>query len=234
MKVGMIQSNYIPWRGYFDLIDDVDLFIIYDDVEFGQGRKWRNRNRIKTRNGPMWITVPLVHGRRYKPISDVEIDWGRDWPTRHLNLLAENYRDSPYFSEYIGEFAEILGSRHRGVSSLNVCLIKWVMSELGIDTSIGYSREFFSAGGKTIRPLQILREVGARFYLSGPTAEPYTDAALFRNHGIELEFKSYEYRPYPQMWGGYIESLSVLDLLFNCGPKAREYLKSSTPNRRVT
>ncbi len=233
MKVGMIQSNYIPWRGYFDLIDDVDLFIIYDDVEFGQGRKWRNRNRIKTRHGTRWLTVPLIHGRKHKLISEVKIDRSVDWAGRHCSLLTENYRQSPYFDDYFPEFREIINTSGAELSSLNVCLIIWLMGKLKIETRIVYASEFSSQGCKSSRPLRILEEVGASSYLSGPTAEPYTDAELFNSQGIELEFKNYDYKQYPQLWGSYDGNLSVLDLLFNCGPKAREYLKSLKPNRRV-
>jgi len=233
MRVGIIQSNYIPWRGYFDFIDDVNLFIFYDDVLYGQGKKWRNRNRIKTSKGLVWLTVPLKHGRADKLINEVEIDYSQDWPISHVRLLKANYGESPYFTQYIDEFFGIISKGFQTISELNVNLCRWIMAIMGITSEIRMSHEFKAVGDKRQRPLNILRKVAAKEYVLGPSAEPYTDLDLFREHGIRLEYKSYDYQAYPQLWGEFIGEVTILDLLFNTGPEARQYLKSRTPNQVV-
>jgi WbqC-like protein family len=231
MKVGVIQSNYVPWRGYFDFIDDVDLFIFYDDVMYGQGKKWRNRNRIKTRYGTRWITVPLRHGRSLKLINEVTIDYSSTWQATHYNQLYENYRAAPYWKSYIDQFVAIIEKQYPSISDLNVTLCKWIMDALQINTQVRMSHEFDLGFDKKKRLIDLLVRVGATSYVTGPNTEPYTDLVLFRAHEIDLEFKSYDYEPYPQLWSGFSAQLSVLDLLFNIGPEARKYLKSITPNR---
>ena len=233
MIVGMIQSAYIPWRGYFDFMDDVDAFLFYDDVPYGQGKKWINRNIIKTRSGSQWITVPLRHHRRDSLIREVEIDYAQNWQRDHLNLLYENYHRAPFWTTYIDEFAGLINLRYASISELNISLCKWVMGCLKIETKLGTSDQYLAKGGKRERPLALLLEIGATAYLSGPRAEPYTPASLFRSKGISLSFKTYEYGEYRQLWGNFIGSVTILDLLFNTGPNARAYLKSKAPSRVV-
>lgn len=233
MRVGIIQSNYIPWRGYFDFVDDVDVFVFYDDVPFGQGKKWRNRNQIKTPQGLKWLTVPLKKGKSDKLIRELQISYTHDWRREHVNKLATHYRQAPYLSPYLEEFAGILDREYTHLSELNIALCKWIMGILGIETETKVSWEFSAQGDKRTRPLNLLVEMGATKYLSGATAAPYTDEALFRANGIELEYKSYDYLSYPQLWGEFMGQVSVLDLIFNTGTNAPQYLKSQKPNTRV-
>jgi len=231
MKVGMIQSNYIPWRGYFDFIDDVDLFIFYDDVPYGMGKKWRNRNLIKTRYGPRWLTVPLKHGKDNKLISEVAIDYSKNWQAEHINRLYENYHNAPFWNLYIDDFSTLINKDYTSISDLNVTLCKWIMGLLNIKTEVRMSHEFDGKGDKARRPLDLLIKVRAGAYLTGPNTEAYTDVRLFHSHRIRLEFKSYQYRSYRQSWGPFINEVSILDLLFNTGPEAGTHLKSLVPNR---
>lgn len=230
MKVGAIQSNYIPWRGYFDLIDDVDLFVFYDDVLYGKGKKWRNRNQIKTRYGSQWLSIPLMHGKENKLISEVSIDYSSNWQAKHLNLLFENYRKAPFFSFYIDEFSSLINKRYANISELNVALCKWVISLLKIQTKIKMSHEFGLKGDKKEKVLDLLDKVQASSYITGPTALPYTDIQSFESRGIGLEVKTYKYTDYPQQWGNFVNNLSILDLIFNTGNEARKYIKSLIPN----
>ncbi len=220
----MIQSSYIPWRGYFDFIDDCDLFVYYDDVQYTH-RSWRNRNRIKTERGPMWLSVPVLHDRQ-TVIEHARIDYSTRWCDKHTRSLAAAYRKAPYFEAYAPGFFAILGSRPQTISELNVRTCGWIMQQLGITTRTAMSSEFGIAGDKVERPLRILQRLGATRYLSGPTAKPYTDVQKFRAAGIALEFKVYDYPEYPQLHGAFEPAITVLDLLFNCGPHARRYLKS--------
>jgi hypothetical protein len=227
----MIQSNYIPWRGYFDFIDDCDLFVYYDDVQYTH-RSWRNRNRIKTDRGPIWLTVPVVHDQDTL-IEQACIDYSTRWVDKHVRTLTLAYKKAPHFAAYADAFFDILHDRVRTISELNVKAGAWIMAQLGIRTRTRMSRELGIAGDKVERPLRIVQHLGASAYLVGPTAKPYTDMERFRAAGIALEFKVYEYPEYPQLHGPFEPNVTALDLLFNCGPDARRYLKSLKPAERA-
>lgn len=224
----MIQSNYIPWRGYFDFIDDCDLFIFYDDVKYTH-KDWRNRNRIKTHAGVIWLSVPVIHNLETM-IDNAAIDYSGRWIDKHARSLTLAYQKAPFFRDYAPLFLDILASKPRTVSQLNVTIIKWVMSILGIRTETKMSSAIGVTGDKFERPLAILKAIGATSYLSGPTARPYTDHARFREAGVGLEYKTYDYPEYPQLHGAFEMHVTVLDLLFNCGPESRRFLKSRRPN----
>ncbi|RME55754.1 hypothetical protein D6779_12100 [Candidatus Parcubacteria bacterium] len=228
MKVGIIQSCYIPWRGYFDFIDSVDLFIFHDDLQYTVD--WRNRNKIKTPRGLVWLSVPVRHKSSSQLICETTIDYSQNWQRKHINRFRENYRKAPYYDFVAGEYFDIISERYDTISDLNVVLTKWIMGKLGIVTPIRMSMEFAPQGRKTERLLDLLTKVGATTYVSGPTAKNYLDEDLFREAGIRLEYKSYDYPPYPQLWGEFVGNVTVLDLLANTGPKARDFLKSRSPN----
>ena len=220
----MIQSNYIPWRGYFDFIDECELFVFYDDVQYTH-RDWRNRNRIKTDRGTIWLTVPVLHDQ-HTLIQDARIDYATRWVDKHIRSLTLAYQKAPHFGRYAEGFFALLRESPPTISALNVRACLWIMGELGIRAQTRMSREFAIDGGKDERPLRIAQHLGAAAYLAGPSARPYTDAAKFRAAGIALEFKIYDYPEYPQLHGAFEPNVTVLDLLFNCGPEARRYLKS--------
>lgn len=233
MRVGIIQSNFIPWRGYFDFIDDVDVFIVYDDVQYTD-RDWRNRNRLKTRRGLEWISVSVKQTSRDQLVQEIPIDWSVNWVTKHLNRITENYRDAPYFSEIFDEFSSLLEQRPPLLSDLNRSLLAWVMRRLEITTPLVNSASLPGEGRKTERLLSLTKAIGGTSYLSGPSAASYLDFSAFEKAGIAVEFKTYDYRPYSQLWGSFEGGVSVLDLLMNTGPDARRYIKSLTQNQRAT
>lgn len=228
MRVGVIQSSFIPWRGYFDLIDDVELFIFYDDVQFSKG-SWRNRNRLKTARGLSWITVPVRHRSLAQLICDTEIDSGMEWEKRQIGQLREAYSDAPHFQTAIAFLESALARKFRTISELNVFLVKELCAYLGVRTELTMSSRYPVQGAKTERLLALLKAAGATTYLSGPTAKDYLVESEFRSAGIALEYKSYDYAPYPQQWGAFEGAVTVLDLIANCGPGARDHLKSRTP-----
>lgn len=230
MKVGVIQSSYIPWRGYFDLIDEVDLFVFYDDVQFSKG-SWRNRNRIKTARGLSWISVPVRHKALAQLICDTEIESGLEWEKRQLGQFREAYAEAPHFKLAIAFLESALARKFRTISELNVFLVKELCAFLGIRTELVMSSQFPVQGAKTDRLLMLLKAAGANAYLSGPTAKGYLVESEFRDAGIDLEYKSYDYAPYPQQWGAFEGTVTVLDLIANCGPDSRRLLRSTTPNR---
>jgi hypothetical protein len=232
MRVGIIQSNYIPWRGYFDFIDDVDLFIFHDDLQYTKS-DWRNRNRIKTAAGLQWLTVPVHYTHVDQLIDEVSLDESQAWRRKHLNLLEANYRTARYFQTYFKPFADVLGLTYPALSQLNIALIRWAMSCLEITTPTVVSRDLNAVGSKTTRLIDLLKKVNASIYLSGPAAADYLDLQSFVDHGIVLEYKSYDYRAYEQVGGEFTPAVSILDLLFNTGPDSRKYLKSQSPNQVI-
>lgn len=232
MRVGIIQSSFLPWRGYFDFIDDVDLFVFLDDVQYTR-RDWRNRNRFKMAQGTGWVTVPVRYAERGQTIEEILVDYDQPWDAKLLRLLEHSYGRTPYFERYIGPLRGLMEQRLRRLSELNIALTRWLMEELEIGTEIRRSRDFAPYGAKTERLLSILQKAGASHYLSGPSARDYLDEEAFRTVGIGLSYKSYHYPDYPQPYPPFDGQVSVLDLLFNCGPDSRHYLKSRVSNEIV-
>jgi len=232
VKVGVIQSNYIPWRGYFDFIQQVDLFVFHDDIQYTKG-DWRNRNRIKTPGGAIWLSVPVKHHSASQLICDTHIEYAVDWQRDHLNRFTANYHKSPHRNDAAGLLEEAFRFRDRTISELNVRLVRLVCSYLGIETPMQFSSAYPISGAKTERLIDLLHKAGASIYLSGPSARNYLDESLFRKNGIRLEYKTYDYPPYPQLWGAFEGAVSILDLIANCGQASKDLLRSSTPNEIV-
>lgn len=232
MRVGIIQSSYIPWRGYFDFIASVDLFIFLDDVQY-TARDWRNRNRIKTATGSRWITVPVRHRTRSQSICETEIDASRDWPAQHARAWESSYGRAPYFAD-VEEILAIQRSPSMGtISGLNIELTRRICGYLSIATPTVVSTELGARGASTERLVDLVRKVGGRTYLSGPSAANYLDRSAFAAAGIALEYKTYDYAPYPQAWGDFDGAVTVLDLIANCGPDATRHLRSRRPDVKV-
>jgi len=229
VKIGLIQSNFIPWKGYFDFIDDVDLFIYHDDLQYTKG-DWRNRNRIKTEKGATWITVPVLYKRVDQLICDTYVDYSQNWIQKITNKLCNYYKRAPYFRVYANDFFAILNNKYKTISELNINVNNWVMGILGIKTKIIMSYELNPVGTKTDRIIDILLKVGANRYLSGPSAKNYLEEDKFAKHRIALEYKNYEYKEYSQLFGEFEHNVTILDMIFNIGVENREYWKSSKPN----
>ena len=225
-RVAILQSNYIPWKGYFDLIASVDEFILYDDMQYTR-QDWRNRNQVKTPQGAQWLTVPVKSkGKFRQSIREVEIA-GHQWAEKHWKTLNQNYLRSLYFQE-VSSFLEptFLQHRHTHLSQLNRELIETVCRYLGITTKISNSWNYTLVEGKTERLVDICVQAGANEYISGPAAKGYIDQALFAEENIKLDWFDYSgYREYPQLWGAFLHSVTILDLLFNCGPTASQHMK---------
>lgn len=232
MRVGVIQSNYIPWRGYFDFIASVDLFVLYDDVQYSKG-SWRNRNRLKMRAGLRWITVP-VKASISLSIDEVMIsDANKSWRNAHREGLERSLGAAPFFDDTARLWSHGVSGPVTHLSALNSRLIAGICEYLRIGTPIVSSRAYGAQGTKTARLIDLLRKVGATSYLSGPTAKRYLDEEMFRDAGIGLAYKSFDYAEYPQQWGTFAAAVTVLDLIANTGPAAREYLRSRTPDEIV-
>lgn len=223
-KVAIVQSNYIPWKGYFDLIAAVDEFILFDNVQYTR-HDWRNRNRIKTPKGVQWLTVPVGQDET-RCIRDVELP-NSMWQTKHWKTLQFNYSRAPHFEEVAAVFEPLYMRRqHAHLSSLNRELIEAVCAYLGITTKISNSWDYTLLDGKTERLADLCSQAGGIEYISGPAAKDYIEEDVFTKKGIKLTWFDYSgYPKYPQLWGEFTHEVTILDLLFNCGKDAHRYMK---------
>ena len=226
-KVAIVQSNYIPWKGYFDMIAAVDEFILFDDMQYTR-RDWRNRNQIKTPQGQQWLTVPVkVKGKYLQTIRETEID-GADWAEAHWKAIAQNYRRAPHFEEVSALFEpHYRHCQHTHLSKLNRALIVVVCAYLGITTKISNSWDYVLIEGKTERLADLCAQAKGTEYISGPSARDYIEDQLFAERDIKLTWFNYTgYPEYPQLWGDFAHGVTILDLLFNCGKDAPRYMRN--------
>jgi hypothetical protein len=221
-RVAILQSNYIPWRGYFDLIHDVDLFIFYDNVQYTHS-DWRHRNKLMTAQGAKWLTIPAGHDLK-RLICEVEIV-DQSWKCRHRSIIEQNYRNAPFMEESKPLLDFLYDNAITNLSDYNQRAIKHLSDILGIRTQFTDSRLFPTGGRKTERLIGILEKVGARQYISGPSARAYIDEDLFVEAGIELVYKEYPVYPaYRQCFSPFTPFVTILDLLLNVGPEASHYI----------
>ena len=227
-KVAILQSNYIPWKGYFDIIHMVDEFILYDDMQYTR-RDWRNRNKIKTPAGVKWLTIPVdTKGKYYQKINETKV-MGHDWAREHWRSLCLNYAKAPFFKEYEPLFAGLYekAGEMDYLSHINHLFLTSICDLLGITTRITWSSDYELTDGKTERLAALVRSAGGGWYLSGPAARDYIVDEVFDEYGIELAYMDYEgYPEYPQLHGDFEPNVSILDLLFMTGPDAPKYMKS--------
>jgi len=228
-SIAISQSNYIPWKGYFDMIAYVDEFVLYDDVQYTR-RDWRNRNKIKTPLGTQWLTVPVqVKGKFEQTIRNTKLQ-GEEWAVSHWRTLNHNYAKAPFFSEVAIWLEPIyLQEGFVTISELNRRLIEAICAYLSIDTVISNSWDYKLLGGKSERLAGICEQAGAARYISGPAAKSYMELQPFNVHKIEVDWYNYEgYPEYQQLWEGFEHGVSILDVLFNCGADSRKCLRHTT------
>lgn len=226
-KVAIVQSNYIPWRGYFDLLNSVDEFILYDDMQYTK-RDWRNRNIIKSPSGPIWLTIPvLVAGYRIQKIKDAVIA-DAAWAQKHWKCIVHCYSRAKYFRAYAPELEALYASEtNTRLSQINFRFITALARLLGITTKITWSMDYEVRGGKTERLVNLCKQVKADEYKSGPAAKTYLDEALFIREGIKISYADYSgYPEYEQLYPPFESSVSIIDLIFNEGPNAQKYMNS--------
>lgn len=226
-KIIITQSNYIPWKGYFDSINIADEFILYDDMQFTR-RDWRNRNQIKTRDGIKWLSIPVeVKGKYYQKINETKIS-EPDWAEKHWNTILHNYSKAKYFNEYKKLFEELyLNNKEEYLSKVNYNFLKTVCEILGIKTKMIWSEEFNLLEEKTERLVDICKKRGATDYYSGPAAKAYMNEELFEKENIKVHYFDYSgYPEYNQLHGEFTHEVSIIDLIFNEGPNSTKFMKS--------
>ncbi len=223
----ILQPSYIPWRGYFHQIQKADTFVFYDDVQYDH-HGWRNRNRIKTAGGPRWLTIPVrSRGEGWKGISilDIKTAEAEGWRRAHAETIRHSYAKAPYFKRYWELVEQWYAEAGDSLAEFTIRTTIELARELGIkEKSYVRSSTLGCKGSKTDRLLAILKRLGADRYVSGPAAREYLDVALLQGAGVTVEWMSYAYPEYPQLFPPYLLQVSALDLLFNVGPEAGGYI----------
>lgn len=225
-KVAILQSNYIPWRGYFDLINQVDEFIIYDEMQYTKN-DWRNRNKIKSNNGIQWITIPVIVKSLHQKINETKI-FDPKWGKKHKATLQTNYGKAKSFSQTKDFIFNLYDqtSKMELLSEINYTFIEAICDYLEIDTKINLSTKYELVEGKTERLVDLCLQANASHYISGPAAKSYIDENLFNNNNIELKWMDYSvYSEYEQLHLGFDHGVSILDLIFNEGKNAKTFFR---------
>lgn len=225
MKViGILQPGYLPWLGFFEQLYRSDAFVLYDDVQYDKNG-WRNRNRIKTAHGPLWLTVPvLTHGRAGQRINETMVDNKENWSRKHLRGFELNYSATPHFNDYFPEFELILSQKWERLVDLSVSLIERIKGLLEIRTPLFRSSSLNIPGERDERLIKICQRFGARVFYEGEAGKNYIDVEKFRKEGIQVQFQEYRHPVYRQLHGEFISHLSIVDLLFNHGPESLKIL----------
>ncbi|HWQ91845.1 MAG TPA: WbqC family protein [Clostridia bacterium] len=227
MNCVILQPSYIPWRGFFHQVWKADCFIFYDDVQYDK-RGWRNRNRIKTPQGPRWLSIP-VHNKGHQVegtlLRDIRICADTPWQTKHWHALEHCYAKAPFFNLYAPVLREFYQPRWEFLCDFTIELTVALAQELGVRrTRFLRSSTLRTEGGKNERLIQLLQSVGADHYITGPSASSYLREDQFHAAGITVEYMTYDYPEYPQLYPPFLAEVSILDLLFMTGPKAAQFI----------
>lgn len=223
-KIAILQSNYIPWKGYFDLIAKADVFVIYDEVQYTKN-DWRNRNLINTPSGLQWLTIPVRIESLHQSIHESKI-FTNNWHKKHVSSLTSNYAKADYFKQYKDQIFGFYENQSEFISEVNVSFIRSICSLLGITTTIIDSKELDLKGDRNERLLEACKKLNATNYISGPAAKNYLNTELFNQENIEVEWMDYSgYPEYKQVYQPFAHGVTVLDLIFNTGPNAADFMK---------
>ncbi|MCW2993278.1 MAG: hypothetical protein JWQ18_773 [Conexibacter sp.] len=235
-RVAISQSNYIPWKGYFDLLGSVDELMLYDEVQYTR-RDWRNRNKIKTPAGLKWLTIPVQAKGKYHQRIDETLITGTEWAGNHLSTLRHMYASTPHFATYLPRLEALYGAPAERLSDVNRAFIELVVADLGLTTKITWSTDYDVPEARAARTddgdatelLAALSEAaGASTYVSGPAAKVYLQHDRFDRRDIAVEYFAYgPYPEYEQPHPPFEHGVSILDLLFCTGPEARSHLRAA-------
>ena len=226
MRVGIHQPMYLPWLGLFDRINRCDVFILLDNVPYSKNY-FLNRNKIKTANGWTWLTVPVIFkGNSHKIIKEIEIDNRSDWGKKHWLSIYYSYKNSSYFDTYADVFEHFYKQEWRYLVEASTHLLFSLLRMLNIKTPIRMASTLGVEGRKEELILNICKSVQAEEYLSGPDGRNYLNLGLWQENKVKVEFHDYLHPQYRQLHGEFLPHMSVIDLLFNCGPDSLPILKN--------
>lgn len=221
MRIAINQPNYLPWRGYFDFFKQSNLFVFYDDVQYTR-QDWRNRNIIKTPDGPGWLQIPVEDYPKNANINEIKV---RDngWKIRHVEILRQNYMHAPYYGEVMGIVEDAFSADTKKLSDLDILLTKKMLEYIGISRQIVLSSDVgFAELSRTDRLVAICKKLGGTEYITGEAAKDYLEPEKFGD--IRVLWHKYKEKVYPQLWGDFLSRVSILDTLFNLGPKTYDVI----------
>ncbi len=229
--VAIHQPNFLPWQGYFHKLLSSDIFIFLDDAQFPRGKSYTSRVSIKSPNGPVWLTVPVKGKGELLPIKDILMDSTKDWKRKHLKTLEICYAKAPFFKECFPLIEEVYQTDERILCNFNIELITKLALNLASSTRIVRASEMdVNKSDQLGHLIQLVKQVGGTKYLTGTGkgSARYLDEEAFRQEGIEVIYQSFGHPSYPQLSGDFIPNLSIIDLLFNCGPDtSKKYLSAN-------
>jgi len=226
MIVSIHQPNYLPYLGYFEKMASSDVFILYDDAEFVK-EMFYNRNRIKTPEGALWISIPIIYRfSDHQKINEVKIDPLKKWNNKHWKTIKQFYSKSKYYHEICELIESIYQKSWEKLSDVNIALILTIKDYLGIKTRIALSSEYNVSGDRSEKLLKLCKNFRATVYLAGSTGKKYLDENLFLDHGINISYQKFEHPKYNQLFGDFLPNMNILDLLFNEGPNSFRILKN--------
>jgi hypothetical protein len=218
------QPQFAPWLGFFDKLDRADVFVLLDNVQYKKN-EWQNRNRIKGAAGPQWLTVP-VSGRFGQEIRELDIAARENWQARHLKTLHTCYRRAPHFTDTLSLYERIAHRPWEKLADLNVQLLRDLVAQLNLETEIVLASELEPLPEhRDERLIELCRRYEARSYLAGAGGRAYMELERYQAAGLNVVFQDYQHPAYPQLFGEFTPNLSVLDLLFNCGPASIEIIR---------
>lgn len=224
------QPAYLPWLGLFHKISLADLFVSFDRVQYVP-KDWHNRNRIKTANGPLWLSVPVLKkGHREKRLNEIEIDNSSPWQRKHWLTIVNSYRHAPHFRDYSDFFEDVYSREWKLLCDLNGHMLQWFLTTLGINVEITRAADHEFRGVKSELVLDMCRSLGADRYIFGAQGRDYADVAAFTRAGIEVAFQEYRHPTYRQLHGEFEPYMSIVDLLFNCGEQSFDILSRGQPD----
>lgn len=229
-RLVIMQPSYLPWLGYFDLLLQSDLFLIYDNVQFDKDG-WRNRNKIKSANGPQWLTVPVLTKGQNKPLnSDIQVNGKENWQTKHLKTLQMCYSKAPHFKEVFPLIETVLQQRWNLLLDVNLAFLKTFCEFLDIATPMQKVSELSLAlpDGKNEKLIAICRHLSAEEFYEPEGGRGYIDESQFTGAGIRLKFQNFQHPVYPQLYGDFVSHLSIVDVLFNCGRQSAQILREAS------
>ena len=229
MIISVHQPQYLPWLGYFDKIDKSDAFVFLDCVQY-KHREFQNRNKIRVREGWLWLSAPVIYkGHSRERIDRILIDNGSDWQRKHWGSLKSAYSAAPFFKEHSAFFEESYSRKWERLSELNIHIIKYILEYLTIDTPLYYESQIGTTREATERIIELCQKLQADTYLSGAGGKEYLEEAKFARAGIKLEYQHFVHPEYRQQFAkqetDFLPYMSIIDLLFNEGQESRNILR---------
>ena len=226
------QPVYLPWLGLFHKIALAETFVYFDQVQY-LPKDWMNRNKIRTKSGSIWLTVPVLRkGYRDLKTSEIEINNSIDWQKKHFRSISLNYKKSPYFENYIPFFEDVYSRKWKFLGELNEYMLKWFLDELGIKVNFLNANDFKFQGEKSSLILNMCKELNASTYIFGTLGKDYANVHEFEKNNVKLIFQDYNHPKYSQLYSEFVSHLSVIDLLFNHGPKSLEIILSNNISQK--